>query len=346
MLASLMLLVPAGAQAKVPASFFGVSAVGPSQKDFQRMGRIGLGSYRFSINWRAVQPTRKADFRWGETDASVRHAAENGIRPAPLLFGTPHFIDRSGTRLIPPTGSKEERQLWQRFLVAAARRYGPDGQFWVENPAVPMMPVREWIIWNEQNARPYWRPRPDPRDYGSLVKISDLAISAVDPEARIVLGGIYGYPHDSRSIPAKEFLRKLYRVRDIKKHFEAVDLHPYGAGVATVRKQVKQARSVIRRAGDRNAGILIGELGWGSRGPKRSPSVVGAKGQANRIRGAMEMLISKRKRWNITGAYIYVWRDFTNETSCLWCPFAGLVDKRGEEKPALRALKQVIRANR
>lgn len=341
---ALALLVPAGAQAGVPRTFFGITAVVPSQQDFQRMGKVGLGAFRFGLNWRGVQPTRHGGFHWGEADGNVRSAAENGLQPTPLAFGTPRYVSKSG-KIVPPTDSKEDRKLWQRFLAAAARRYGPGGQFWAENPTVPARPVRQWIIWNEENALPYWSPRPNAREFASLVKISDDAISSVDPAAKIVLGGMYGYPRDSRSIPAKKFLQQLYRVPGIERHFDAVSLHPYGSGVSTVRKQIEQARSAMRRAGDGNADIVIGELGWASKGPKRSPEVVGAKGQANRIRDAMKMLIANRGRWNIASAYVYLWRDFTYETSCLWCPHAGLVDKRGREKPALRALKRVIRAN-
>ena len=240
----------------------------------------------------------------------------------------------------------EELELWGEFVAAATRRYGPGGDFWDENEYLPDRPVRQWIIWNEQNARAFWFPRADPRDYARLVKVSEDAISSVDERAKIALGGMFGYPKDKRSMEVTKFLKRFYRVRGIEKRFDTVNLHPYGAGVGTVRKQVTDARKALRRAGDRDAKILIGELGWASGGPKKSPSVVGVTGQRNRIRKAMNVLIANRRKWKIAGAYVYVWRDFSLETPCLWCPEAGLITEDGDSKPSWIALKQIIRDNR
>lgn len=341
----LALLAPAAAGAKVPASFFGTMAVNPSHNDFKRMGEAGLGAYRFGLNWRAVQPTRRGGYHWGGIDAIVHAAATNGLQPQPVLIGTPRYVHKGGV-IEAPVHSREDRRAWKDFLAAAADRYGPGGQFWLENPTVPPRPLRQWIVWNEQNAVPYWSPRPNAREYAQLVKISDEAISSVDPEARMVLGGMYGYPRYDAGISAKRFLRELYRVPGIEDHFDAVSLHPYGSGTAAFRRQVEDARAVMRRAGDGEAGILIGEFGWASRGPDHSPIVVGKRGQARRIRGAMKLVIDRRRRWNIIGAYVYLWRDFDAELACTWCPYAGLLTKRGREKPALRALEQVIAAIR
>lgn len=339
------MLLPAAASASVPSSFFGVSAVLPTENDFDRMGSGGIGAYRLGIDWRNVQHTRKGGFNWGSPDADVRHAVQNGMVPAPFLYGTPRFVSKSKTKIIPPTGSLEDLELWGAFVAAATRRYGPGGDFWDENGYLPTMPVRQWIIWNEQNARAFWFPRTDPEDYAKLVKVSDDAISSVDDTAKISLGGMFGYPHDERSMEAQDFLKAFYRVPGIENRFDTVNLHPYGAGVATVRTQIEEARAAIRKAGDRDAKILIGELGWASGGPEKSPSVVGVSGQRNRIRQGMKMLIANRSKWNIAGAYVYVWRDFSLETPCLWCPEAGLLTESGESKPSWVALKQIIRAN-
>lgn len=342
------LSVAAGAEAKasVPSSFFGVSATLPTEHDFARMGKTGFGAYRFDINWAGVQKTREGGYDWSGVDPSVRQAAVAGMQPTPLLIGTPRFIRSSADGLFPPTGSEQDQAAWQGFLAAATRRYGPGGAFWAENPDLPALPVSSWIIWNEENARAFWHPKPNPADYARLVKISDEAISQVDPEAQIVLGGIYGYPKDSRSISAVDFLRRLYEADGIERHFDAINLHPYGSGVGTVRKQITQARSAARKAGDRNVGILIGEIGWASSGPSRSDEVVGSKGQATRLRGGMQLLANKRRAWDIVGVYVYVWRDFLVESACLWCPGAGLLEVDGTAKPALRAVRSVIRATR
>ena len=339
------LALPAGASAAVPASFFGMSALLPTSHDLEKMHQGGIGTYRIGIDWRSVQHTRKGGFNWSSVDADFTQTINAGLKPAPFLYGSPRFISRSPSKIIPPT-SAEDLDLWGKFVAAATKRYGPAGDYFAENPYAKLLPVHQWIIWNEQNARAFWFPRADPRAYARLVKVSDRAISSVDDTARVSLGGMFAYPHDGRSMVVKKFLRTFYRVRGIENHFDIVDLHPYGAGIGTVRKQIKQARSVMRKADDGDASILIGELGWASGGPKKIPSVVGVAGQRNRIRDGLKLLIAKRHKWNISGVYVYVWRDFSVATPCLWCPRAGMLTEDGDAKPAWIALKKTIRDNR
>ena len=339
------LSLPTAATADVPRKFFGSSAVLPGESDFERMSNGGLGAYRVGFNWRAAQRTRKGDYRWGGPDTLVTYAVRNGIVPTPFLYGTPRFITKSDSKVIPPTRSRADLRLWADFARAAARRFGPDGEFWLRHPTLPKVPIRKWIVWNEQNARPFWFPEADPQDYARLVKVTDRALTSVDPGARISLGGMYGYPRDRRSMSAVRFLREVYRYPGIRKHFEIVNVHPYGSGVGTVRTQIKEIRRVMRRAGDGASEILVGEIGWATGGPKRSPSVVGTMGQKNRLREGLEMLIDKRRRWNIDAAYVYLWRDFSLPTFCGWCPEAGVIKENGDAKPSWRVIKRIIKRN-
>lgn len=344
-LALLALTMPASAAAKVGADFFGSAAVEPTDADLTGMADTGFGVYRFELSWRVIQTTRKGDYSWGYVDARMAQTARAGMKPSVIVYGTPRFVSKSPDGFFPPTDSKRNLREWQDFLTAAAHRYGPDGTFWRDNPALPKAAVHQWIIWNEQNARAFWRPRPDPRDYAKLLSASDRAISAVDRRAEIVLGGMYGYPHDHRSKSAVSFLRGLYAVKGIEKHFDAIDVHPYGSGVGTVRKQISQARKVVRQAGDRGVDTLVGEIGWASTGPSKSDEVVGAQGQASRLGKGLKLLVKNRRKWNVIGAYVYLWRDFTIPTSCLWCPGAGLVELNGNPKPARNAVRDVIRSS-
>jgi len=157
---------------------------------------------------------------------------------------------------------------------------------------------------------------------------------------------MFGYPQNESSPTAVKFLKGFYRVKGIESHFDAIGLHPYGSGVSTVRKQITQARKVAKQSGDKKVEIVVGELGWASGGTKKSEEVVGSQGQAKRLKQGLNMLVKKRRAWNIDSVYVYVWRDFPPElTACLWCPKAGLVKENGKSKPALDAVRGVIRAN-
>lgn len=341
----LALALPSGASAKVGHGFFGATAVDPTNDDYAGMVQTGFGISRFELSWRAIQQTRKGGYEWGYADARMAQIAFAGMKPSLVIYGTPRFVRKSPSGFFPPTNSKENLRSWREFVTAAVKRYGPDGDFWNANPGLTESPVRQWLIWNEQNARAFWRPRPNPRDYAKLVKVADGAIGAIDPRAEVVLGGMYGYPKDHRSKSAVAFLRGFYRVKGIEKHFDTINVHPYGSGVGAVRKQITQARGAARRAGDKGVDILVGEMGWASSGPSKSDEVVGAKGQANNLRNGLKMLVRNQRKWNISGVYVYVWRDFTLPTSCLWCPGAGLLEVDGSAKPALKAVRKVIKAS-
>ncbi len=335
------------AAAKVPGDFFGIFAEGPTEKDFKQMGKSGFGTYRVPVNWSAVEKTRKGGYDWAQPDYGVYNAAKHGMRPTLVVFGTPRFVHKRSAKGLHGPESKADLKAWQKFSTALAKRYGRNGDYFDSRPEIDDLPVKRWIAWNEQNSKNNWLPKPDPRAYGKLVKSFDRGISKVDPKAKIVLGGMYGFPRNSKSMKATTFLRRLYKVGGIEKHFDAINSHPYGSGVADVKQQVGDLRAVARKAGDGNVGLVVGELGWASKGPARSESVVGRKGQAKRLRDGLKLLVKKRWRWNVEGVFVYVWRDFPAEQlACNWCPGAGLVTKKSKPKPALKAVEKVIGANR
>lgn len=342
--AACLLATTAHASAKAPADFFGIFAEGPTEREFKQMGKSGFGAYRVPVNWKAIQKTKKGGYEFGQADYGVMNAIENGMRPVPVVFGTPRFVHKPTTKGLYGPTSKGDLKQWKRFTRALAERYGPDGDLFDLHPDLDRLSARTWIMWNEQNSKNNWLPEADPRAYGKLVAKGSEGIAGVDPKAEIALGGMYGYPRDPKSMKAAKFLAKLYRVKGIEKHFDAVNSHPYGSGVSDVKQQVGDLRSVAKRNGDGRVGLLVGEIGWASNGPAKSESVVGRKGQAKRLRTSLTMLADKRRRWNVRASFVYTWKDFpAGQLACNWCPGAGLLTKAGKAKPALGAVEKVIR---
>ena len=120
--------------------------------------------------------------------------------------------------------------------TAAVARYGPNGSFWAENPGVPKRPIRNWQIWNEPNFK-YFVAKPNPAEYGKLVKLSSTALKAADPGAQVILGGLFARPKGCRTDSGKpealnwfatDFLDQMYETTPgIKAKFNGVALHPY-----------------------------------------------------------------------------------------------------------------------
>jgi hypothetical protein len=286
----------------------------------------GVATLRFLLSWREVQPAPGV-YDWSAPDAIVGGAADQGIELLPFVFGSPSWI---GEEAQPPLASGAERRAWRDFLTAAAKRYGPGGDFWEGRSGVA--PVRDWQIWNEPNYPLYWQPRPNARAYAKLLDLSAKTIGAVDDRARIVLGGVAAV----RNGPLPwVFLRDLYRVKGVERDFDAVALHPFSPNMTGVQYQLAQMRRVMDRARDRKTRIEVTEIGWGSDGPRESPLVKGEAGQARSLREAFELLTKKRRRYGIGSVQWLSWQDSANsEPGCGFCQYTGLFTLEREAKPS------------
>ena len=115
------------------------------------------------------------------------------------------------------------------------------------------------------NSKSFYLPKPNVNAYAALVTTGAEAIRGVDPAAKILLGGMYGYPGGVKKpkLFAWNFLRKLYAIPGFANQFEGVAVHPYAARMSKVTQQTKLIRKEIVRAGD-NAELWITEVGWSS----------------------------------------------------------------------------------
>lgn len=321
------------AQARVPADFFGVVANGPLlSDDYPRMEAGGVGKLRFLLSWRDVQPAPGV-LDWSRVDAVVGGAADRGIEALPFVYGSPPWI---GEEAEPPLGSPADREAWQAFLFAAVERYGSGGSFWADRAV--KVPVTEWQVWNEPNYPLYWQPEPSARDYAELLRLAAGAIRNADERARVLLAGIASV--QSGPLPWA-FLRDLYRVKGIERHFDAVAIHPFAPNLIGVEYQLAQIRQAMSRAGDRRTPVEVTEIGWGSDGPKQSPLVKGRKGQARSLRRAFEFLLEERRRFRIDSVQWLSYQDAArSEPGCGFCQHTGLFTLEREPKPSWRAFRR------
>jgi hypothetical protein len=338
-----------GPTSVVPREFYGTVSQTPlTPADVDRMGRGELGTLRLFFNWSAIDSEQGGVNDWSQIDPLVEAAARNGIDVLPFVFGTPSWVVQGldarscqpkTCALYAPRGPAAIEE-WKRFLTEAAQRYGPGGAFWAEHPELPPNPIVVWQLWNEQNSKSFYRPKPDANAYANLVTAGRTAIRAVDPTAKILLGGMYGYPggEDNKKLLAWTFLRKLYAVPGFAEQFEGVGVHPYSARLPKVIEQVRLTRREIQRAGDGGAEMWITEVGWSS-GDGKNPLERGKQGQANRLRDAMRFFIGQRSAYNIQSVTWFAWRDLAGRPICQWCAEAGLFKaKQLTPKPSWRAL--------
>jgi len=342
----------ASAAQALPAGFWGV--VPQSRLDaeqFQRLSRGGVESVRIPVSWAAVQPNQGGEFDWSGFDGEVEEAAKAGIKVLPFLSGAPEWavpgkvVSGTGGLLKAPARlpvSGAARTGWVNFLTAAVARYGPTGSFWAEHPGVPKRPIRVWQIWNEPNFK-YFIAKPNPAEYGKLVKISYTALRAADPRAQVVLAGLFARPKGARTASGKhkslnwyasDFLGQMYkRTPGVKKRFNGVALHPYTIRARELPGVTEEFRKVLTTNGDAGKGLWMTELGWSS--GKASPAnqfAKGPAGQARELRTSFSILRSKQVKWKVKSVFWFSVDDAPG--ACNFCDGSGLFGEGFQPKPS------------
>jgi hypothetical protein len=352
--AAVALAASGGAQARAPDGFVGtVLPFGSrcaaleqsdnclSDQDLSRMQEAHVRVVRWGLRWSRIQPLRLVPPNWRATDAVIGSLASRGIRVLPVLTGSPRWAAR--TPETPPLDSPTARDGWRQFVAAAVRRYGPGGEYWASRyghqfPGRPIRPITTWQVWNEQNLEKTFPPRPWPPRYARLLRIADQAISAQDPDAKTLLGGMPGFVEPR----AWEYLDRLYRQPGVKHRFDAVALHAYAPDVRNVMVQIKRVRRVMRAHHDAQSPVWITELGWGSDPPDQFGVVnAGIQGQRRMLERALPRLIHRRHRWRLERVLWFDWRDPPPRPGrCAFCS-AGLFWNDQTPKPAWRAFKRI-----
>ncbi len=339
-----------------PSTFIGISPQAPLHPhDLRLMRRTGVGSLRFLIYWSQSEPAPGV-FDWAATDDFLTSTSRYGFERLPVIWGSPAWLAQTPresrcqftadrcSALQMPVHSRAQRRAWSTFLRALVGRYGPSGTFWKLHPELPRDPIRTWQIWNEENDHRF--AEASVRGYAALLRGTAPAIRSVDPDARIVLGGLYATPRVKPSLDATIFLSRLYRQRGIRSLFDGVGLHPYAADPSLMAMDIRALRAVMRSHGDGRRGLFITEFGWGSqtRAAGGDKFERGPEAQARYVKSAWEILLANRRRWNLQAAFWFTWRDIpAASTPCDFCDSAGLLGLDGEPKAALRRFAQVAR---
>jgi hypothetical protein len=344
-------LALAPASQALPGKFWGIVPQSlPSPEAFERMKRGGVDSLRIPIYWGSAQSAPGATPDFSAVDGAVLRAAAAGLDVLPYFYGAPSWavpsqpVPGSGASVyaparLPTTGVAG--QAWMAFLRLAVARYGPGGSFWAENPGLRPRPIRTWQVWNEQNFK-YFVIKPNPIEYGQLVKLSHNAIKSVDPGAKVVLGGMFARPNEARfktrprqAYFATEFLETMYeRMPGIKSRFDGVALHPYSTRHQYVSPQIEEVRSVMKEHGDAGTSLWVTELTWSSGRPDGG-FAKGPQGQVKQLRGAFTALVRNAVKWRLKGVYWFSLEDA--QGACNFCDGSGLFTETFVPKPSWRA---------
>ncbi len=342
----------------LPTGFWGVVPQSTlSAEQFQRLAQGGVESTRVTLDWASLQSSRGAPIEWSGPDAIIERAALAGIAVLPTVTDAPSWAVRNtgvqggggstAPARLPITGAAAAG--WESLLAQAVERYGPGGEFWATHPYVPVRPIRTWQIWDEPNFK-YFVARPNPAEYGKLIKLSYSALKGADPGAKIVLAGLFAQPkgartrsgkHTSLNWFASDFLEGMYKsTPGVKADFSGVALHPYTSSWQHLRPEIEEVRAVLRDNRDAAKGLWITELGWSSEPADRGDAFAkGPSGQATQLKGAFNLLEENQSRWRIQQADWFSVDDLAG--ACNFCGGSGLFGPGFTPKPAWRAYAQL-----
>jgi hypothetical protein len=347
--AILALAGPAGAATPRPLhEFFGVMSDGPMltgavdvPREAKRMRAAGIGQTRLAFYWREIQPAPDQPLQWAKIDALVAAFARAGVQVMPVLVRAPTWATGGDDR----EGAKPDAEAYARFCAAAVARYGHQGTFWRERPALPRIPIRDWQIWNEPDIDLFWVEQPGwPEGYVQILRAGSIAIRAADSRARVVAAGLTNASWYS--------LDRLYQAGG-QGLFDVVAINVYRERPQDVVRTALHTRVMMSRYGDGRKPIFFSEVTYTSaRGHitgKRLPIDVTEAGQAQRLKQLYHGMLRLRRPLGIERVYWYNWLSpplGSRETF----DYSGLrrlePDGRVLDKPAMAAFRTVTRAAR
>ena len=293
------------------------------------------------MDWKLIE-TQRGVYDWAAWDFWVAGVAAKRLRILPILYNTPPFYGPSRD-----VGSAPPKNMaaFGRFVRAAVARYGPNGDFWRENPQVPKVPIVSWQVWNEPSLRQYWPPRPNARQYVRMLKVAYKSIKREDRRAEVVTAGI----PDSRqagAIPFRPYVTALYRAGGAR-WFDTLGVNLYAPSGKGVIKLLRVARKLMNsrrgKPSDRKGKMWLTEVGWGTAGPRHRFNL-GAKRQAKEIRKLFKGAYKQRRKLKLRGIFYFSWQDnepYPPNFADQWGLHTGLFSLNGKPKPGYRAFRSV-----
>jgi hypothetical protein len=222
--------------------------------------QTGATLARSDALWEAAEPappvagTHRYD--WSFADRIAGALAAHGLRWLPIIdYSAPWAQSIPGQDHSPPTSSA----AYAAYAAALAQRYGTGGSFWQSHPEVQPEPVDTYEIWNEPDNPAFWSPSPDAGAYADLYAGARAAIDAVQPGARVIVGGL--------THPRSFLAEVLAADPALRGQIDGVAIHPYGRTPERILHSVGGARLELDTLGMPGVPLYITELGWTTRPP-------------------------------------------------------------------------------
>ena len=233
-------------------------------KPYDLAESAGAHWIRFPLRWDQIEPSRSepAEYNWEVYDAVFSALHDRGLQIMLTVRDNPAW---AGDTSCGPLGEAGQNALAQ-MLDAAARRYSAEAY-----------DIHHWELYNEPDNRTTeygsqggcWGD--EPAAYAELLALAHDAISAADPDATIIFGGLALEKLDGDPFNVS-FLEQVLEAGGAD-HFDWMNFHyypafsyrwdRYGAGV---QGKASYVREVMEKAGIEKP-VICSEIGQPNAGP-------------------------------------------------------------------------------
>jgi hypothetical protein len=253
-----------------------------SQKHFDALQDNNSSWLRTSIEWGKVEPVNvePSAYDWSTADAAVRMGLENCVHLIATIDTTPTWATIGDARSPFQTDLLPE---FVQFMRAVAERYNGNGV----DDAPEGLVVEYYEMWNEPDAggAPSGGGWGDYGErYGDMLAAIYPEVKAIDPNAKIVIGGLaYDFFTDrpGGGIFVRDFLDNVLASGDGQVYFDYMNVHYYpfvrhreewtsGNSSGLIEKinalKAKMAEYNV------NKPLMVTEIGWHSNPIDSNPS--------------------------------------------------------------------------
>lgn len=208
------------------------------EKSIALMKNAGVGWVRLDFLWEDIEP-QEGKFDFAKYDLIVKLLRDKGIHILGILHYSTSWASSCGEWNCPPKDNK----IFVNYSSKVIGRYKNQ--------------VKYWELWNEPDSATYWKEQDGLKSYCILLKDVYIAAKKIDPECKILNGGIangLGSINHLYDQGAKDYFDIL------NLHFFESPLHGKNA-LKAVASYPELAYKIMVRNGDGNKKIWITEIG-------------------------------------------------------------------------------------
>lgn len=252
------------------------------ESDAPSLPVYGLYSWRseYLANRESIKKVGWKSIRFGGDidDNTVKAAAEDGIEML-VTLGVEYVTNFQKKTRADFASDEEFIDTYVSGVVKFLERYGPNGSFFLENPALPENPVRFIEVLNEPNFQ-YMIPDREPRSeveaerealYAKLLPAVYSAVKSRWPDVTVV--GFSAGGSDAGDI---RFVQHVFERggKQIAESFDVLSTHPYthanppgafsvrGWGKYSPASSLESVRKILAANGAGEKPIWYTEIGW------------------------------------------------------------------------------------